>query len=64
LRCDRPVEECLAEGVAAVAAVGPDGAGLVAGLEQLVDQGEEVGAFVFVAWPEPDLQRPAVRVDG
>lgn len=46
-----------------VAAVGPQLLGPVAGRAQRVDQGQQVGAFVFVAGAEPDLQRPAVRVD-
>lgn len=64
LRGDRPLAECLAERVAAVAAVGPDRERLVAGEAERVDQREQVGAFVFVARAEPDLERPAVRVDG
>jgi hypothetical protein len=63
LRDDRPFEECLAQRVAAVAAVGPDRERPVAGRPDRVDQGEQVGAFVFVAGAEPDLERPAVRVD-
>jgi hypothetical protein len=52
-----------AERVAAVAAVGPELAGLVAGALERVDEGKQVGALVFVPGPEPDLQGPALGVD-
>ena len=62
LRGDAAGAELLAEGFAAVAAVGPDLAGLVAGGGQRVDQRQQVCAFVFVAGSDPHLQRPALGV--
>ena len=56
--------EFVAERFAAVAAVGPDLAGPVAGSGERVDQRQQVGALVFVAGAEPDLQRPTVGVYG
>ena len=53
----------VAEGVAAVAAVGPDLFWLVAGLADGVEQRQQVRAFVLVAGPEPCLDGPAVRFD-
>ena len=56
--------EFVAQTLAAVAAVGPDLLRLVAGGAERVDQRQQVGAFVFVAGAERDLQRPAAAVDG
>src|SRR5437667_12853073 len=56
--------EFSAEAVAAVAAVGPDLVGLVAGGLEVVDQRQQLPALVLVAGPEPHLQRPAGGVDG
>src|SRR5439155_22621886 len=52
------------EWVAAVAAVGPELGGLVAGSAERVDEREEVGAFVLVAGAEPEGEWPALGVDG
>jgi hypothetical protein len=56
--------ELFAQGVAAVAAVGPDFAGSVADVCERVDQRQQMRAFVFVARAEPDLQRQALGVYG
>lgn len=64
LGCDAALVEGGAERVAAVAAVGPDLLGLVAAGAQCVDEREQVRSLVLVARPEPDLERPAVRLDG
>jgi hypothetical protein len=63
LGSDAAFAELVAEGVAAVTAVGPDLCRLVAGRGQAVEQRQQMGAFVFVAGPEPYLERPAVGVD-
>ena len=56
--------DCSAEWVAAVAAIGPNLDGLVAGGGERVNEWQQVRAFVFVAGAEPDCERPAVGVDG
>lgn len=63
LGCDAALAEGAAEWVAAVAAVGPDLFGLVAGVAECVDEWEQVRALVLVPGAEPDLERPAVRLD-
>ena len=54
--------ELFAKGFAAVAAVGPDLAGLVADVGERVDERQQMRAFVFVAGADPDVQRPALGV--
>lgn len=63
-RFDPAVGDLGAEAVAAVAAVGPDLLGVVAGGEQVVEQRQEVAALVLVAGADPDADGPAVGVDG
>lgn len=54
--------DLIAEGFAAVAAVGPDLAGSVAGVGERVDQRQQMCALVFVAGADAYLERPAVGV--
>jgi hypothetical protein len=62
LGCDAAGAELVAEGIAAVAAISPDLARLVAEIGERVDERQQVRAFVFVAGADPDLQRPALGV--
>ena len=56
--------ESLLERARGVAAVGPELVGMDAGRGELVEQRQQVAAFVFVAGREPDRERLAGRVDG
>lgn len=63
-RLDAALGELVAQRLGVVAAVGPDlGWPQTAG-EQLVDQRQQVPAFVLVAGGQPDSERGAVCVDG
>ena len=63
-RLDLPLGESLFERGGGVAAVCPELVGLDAGGGELVDERQQVAAFVFVAGGEPDRERFAGRVDG
>ena len=56
--------ESLFERAGGVAAVCPELVGVDAGRGELVEQWQQVAAFVFVAGCEPDRERLSVRVDG
>ena len=60
---DVALAERVAERVAAVAAVGPELLGLVAGGAERVDQRQQVRAFVLVAGADTDREWGAVGVD-
>ena len=63
-RLDLPLGESLFERGGGVAAVCPQLVGVDAGRGELVEQWQQVAAFVFVAGCEPDRERLSVRVDG
>lgn len=63
-RLDLPLCESLLERFGGVAAVCPELVGVDAGGGELVEQWQQVAAFVFVAGGEPDRERLAALVDG
>lgn len=63
-RLDLPLGESLLERAGGVAAVCPELVGVDAGGGELVDERQQVAAFVFVAGCEPDREWLAGRVDG
>jgi hypothetical protein len=63
LRRDPALAELVAQRLAAVTAVSPDLAGLVAGGAEVVDEREQVRPLVLVPGAEPDADRPAPSVD-
>ena len=63
-RLDLALGESLFERGGGVAAVCPELVGVDAGGGELVEQWQQVAAFVFVAGGEPDRERLAALVDG
>jgi hypothetical protein len=63
-RLDLALGESLLERGGGVATVCPELVGVDAGGGELVEQWQQVAAFVFVAGGEPDRERLAGRVDG
>lgn len=63
-RLDPPLGESLLERFGGVAAVCPELVGMDAGGGELVEQRQQVAAFVFVAGSEPDRERLTALVDG